>query len=195
MTPDPFVADKDATPLEPEERHQLIPTYLTTRAQLNEIEQIGVSDADRWAFARRRQVLDADFLRRLHKRMFGAVWRWAGEFRTTPRNIGVDAWRISAELDQLLDEARYWVRNETFEPDEIAARFHHRLVAIHPFPNGNGRLSRLAADLFVTRLGRPRFSWGAAMGQEAAVVRSRYVEALRAADRHDIGPLLAFVRS
>jgi Fic-DOC domain mobile mystery protein B len=85
---------------------------------------------------------------------------WAGQFRKTPRNIGVDACQIGPMLRQLLDDVRYWVEHQTYAPDEIAVRFHHRLVWIRPFPNGNGRSSRLAADLLITQLGSERFSWG-----------------------------------
>lgn len=191
-----FDADDDAaTPLAAEEREQLIPTYITIRAELNEAEQIGIADADRWAFTRKRDVLDEGFLRALHKRMFGKVWRWAGTFRTTARNIGVDAIQIGVQLHQLLGDARYWIDHATYEPDAIAIRFHHRLVAIHPFPNGNGRHARLAADLLAIRLARPRFTWGSANLVEPAETRKRYVEALRAADAHDLAPLIAFARS
>jgi Fic-DOC domain mobile mystery protein B len=194
---DPLFGDDDDanTPLEPEEREQLIPTYITTRAELNEAEQIGIADADRWAFSRRRDVLDDAFLCQLHRRMFKDIWKWAGQFRATARNIGIDAYRIPMGLRQLVDDVRFWVENETYDPDEIAIRFHHRLVAIHPFPNGNGRHGRLATDLLAKQLGRPRFTWGSANLIEPDVTRREYVAALREADEHNIERLLAFARS
>jgi len=187
--------DDAATPLEPDERRQLIPTYITTRAQLNEAEQIGITAADEWAFKRKRDVLNEKDLLALHKRMFGKVWKWAGAFRTTERNIGVGPYLIATQLRMLLDDVRFWIDNKTYEADEIAVRFHHKLVWIHPFPNGNGRHARLAADLLALSLGRPRFTWGSATLVEAADTRAQYVAALRAADAHDIAPLLAFARS
>lgn len=187
--------DESNTPLEAEEREALIPTYITTRAELNEAEQAGIADADRWAFSRKRDVLEARFLSALHKRMFGAVWRWAGTYRQTPRNLGIEAYRIPVEVQALINDAKYWAEHETYPPDEIAIRFHHRLVAIHPFPNGNGRHGRLAADLLAEQLGRPRFEWGSGNLVEPAELRTKYIEAQRAADNHDIGPLLAFARS
>ena len=187
--------DDAATPLTEEEREQLIPSYITLRSELNEAEQANILEAEEWAFARKRDVLDERFLKNLHKRMFGRVWRWAGQFRQSERNIGVDAYRISTDLRQLLDDCRYWIENETFDPDEIATRFHHRLVSIHPFPNGNGRHARLAADLLLTALGRPRFSWGRVNLVDPGETRQAYVAALRAADNHDYGPLLDFVRT
>lgn len=184
-----------ATPLEPEELEALIPSHVTLRAELNEAEQAGILAADDWAFRRRRDVLNERFLKNLHRRMLGKVWRWAGEFRHTERNIGVQAYRIAMELRHLLDDVRYWIEHETYSPDEIAVRFHHRLVAIHPFPNGNGRHARLAADLLAVRLERPRFTWGRGNIAAQSDVRSVYINALRAADRHDIAPLLTFSRS
>jgi len=187
--------DNAATPLEVEESAQLIPTYITTRAQLNEAEQINITEADGWAFSRKRDVLGEKFLLNLHKRMFGKVWRWAGTVRKTERNIGVEAYKIGVELRILLDDVRFWIDNNTYSPDEIAVRFHHRLVWIHPFPNGNGRHSRMTADLLAVALGRPRFTWGSANLVEAAETRAAYVSALKAADNHDIELLLAFARS
>lgn len=191
-----FDGDDDAaTPLTPEEREGLIPSYITLRRELNEGEQINIADADRWAFSRKRDVLDEPFLRTLHKRMFGKVWRWAGQYRTTARNIGIDAYRIASELVQMLGDVRYWIEHGTYGPDEIAVRFHHRLVLIHPFPNGNGRHARLAADLLIVQLGASRFTWGRLNLVEPAETRKAYVAALRAADGHDITLLLAFARS
>jgi len=191
----PFDADDDATPITPEERNGLIPTHVTLRHELNELEQQNILDADQWAFARKRNVLDESFLRGLHRRMFGRVWRWAGDYRTSERNFGIESYRIQPELRQLLDDARYWVENNTYAPDEIAVRFHHRLVSIHPFPNGNGRWSRMAADLLIVRLEGARFTWGSANLQAAGDMRRAYIDALHAADDHDIRPLLTFARS
>lgn len=194
--PDPlFEQDDAATPLSPEEREGLIPSYITLRGELNEAEQQGVLAADEWAFARLRPVLEEPFLRNLHKRMFGKVWRWAGTYRMTGRNVGVDAYRIPAETAQLLDDTRYWKANHTYAPDEIAARFHHRLVLIHGYPNGNGRHARLATDLLLAQMNRPRFTWGSHNLLNAEQTREAYVAALRSADQHDYAPLFAFVRS
>ncbi|MFN5127587.1 MAG: mobile mystery protein B [Sphingomonadaceae bacterium] len=130
--------DDDAnTPLDAEEHQQLIPSYITLRRELNEAEQINIAHAAKWLSSRRGDLLDEGFLRELHRRMFGQVWRWAGKYRETPRNIGVDANRIRMDIAQAIDDARFWAANATYAPDEIAVRYAHRLVAIHPFPNGN----------------------------------------------------------
>lgn len=187
--------DNASTPITPDERADLIPAYITTRAELNEAEQANIAEATVWAYGRNRAVLDEAFLLGLHKRMLGEVWSWAGSFRTTGRNIGVDPIYIAVSLRQLLDDTRYWIENQTFPVDEIAARFHHRLVLIHPFPNGNGRHARLATDLMLKALKQSPFSWGRVNLVDPSETRAAYVAALRSADGHDLGPLLAFVRT
>lgn len=197
MTDPLFDEDDEAnTPLTAEEREQLIPTYITLRSELNEAEQINIAQANRWlGRMRKRDVLDDAFLRELHKRMFAEVWKWAGQYRLTARNIGIDAYRIPTEVRTLVDDVRFWVDNATYTPDEIAVRFSHRLVSIHPFPNGNGRLSRLVGDLLAMQLGQPRFTWGRANLVDAGETRRAYVDALRAADADNIEPLLIFARA
>ena len=194
---DPLVPEIDAgTPLDDEEKEGLIPSHIALRRELNEAEQANILEAQEWAYARKRNVLDEKFLRELHQRMFGRVWRWAGNYRTTAKNIGkVDAYLIPIELRQLLDNCRYWIQHETYPPDEVTARFHHRLVFIHCYPNGNGRHARLAADLLLTSLGQKSFTWGSAALTDPGETRDRYIAALKVADRHDYAPLLAFVRS
>jgi len=187
--------DDASTPLTGDELAGLIPSWIIGRHELNEAEQDNILAAMLWAARQhRRNLLDERFLCELHKRMLGKVWRWAGVYRTTARNISVDAWQIRTELRLLLDDARFWIANNVYKPDELAVRFHHRLVWIHPFPNGNGRHSRLMADLLVMRLGAKRFTWGSA-GLPAGDVRNQYIGALRKADAHDIGDLLTFARS
>jgi Fic-DOC domain mobile mystery protein B len=187
--------DETNTPLEAEEREQLILSYISLRRELNEAEQINIADAAKWLASRKRNVLDEKFLRNLHARMFGKVWRWAGDYRKTPRNIGVEAWRIPMNISQAIDDAKFWVANGTYSPDEIAVRFSHRLVAIHPFPNGNGRFSRMVGDSLAQQLGQPRFSWGITNLVDPNETRKAYVAALRAADMHDFDELIAFARS
>jgi len=195
MTDFPGPQDDGETKVTEEEREGLIPSYITLRSELNEAEQANILEADEWAFVRKRDLLEENSLNNLHKRMYGNVWRWAGNYRTTGKNIGIDAYRIATELRQLLDDCRYWIENETYEPDEIAARFHHRLVSIHCYPNGNGRHARLAADLLLKSMGQERFSWGGKNLVDLSETRKRYIAALQEADGHDIGSLLEFVRS
>lgn len=190
--PEPY----GATPLGPDDMLGLKLAWVTTREDLNAAEQANILEGLAWARRRKRtDILTEAFVRRLHVAMFGQVWRWAGDFRQREVNIGVAPHAIPVALRDLLDDTRYWIGNATFEPDEIALRLHHRMVLIHPFPNGNGRHTRMMADLVAGRLGKPPFTWGGTILDTPSVVRSRYIESLRHADRHDIAPLLAFARS
>jgi Fic-DOC domain mobile mystery protein B len=185
------------TSLDSDEADGLRLTHITTRGELNRWEQENIAAGEAWAFARRRrELLDEGFIRLLHRKMFGQVWRWAGEFRRSGKNIGVDRLQIPIELRKLCDDVQAWLKFDTYPADEIAARFHHRLVSIHAFANGNGRHARTMTDLLlVQRLGRPRFTWGRGNLTDPGAVRQRYIETLRAADGGDYGPLLAFTRS
>jgi Fic-DOC domain mobile mystery protein B len=189
-------ADDEATPLTPEEMQALIPTYITLRSELNEAEQHGILTAERWAFSKQhKDLLGEKLLRDLHRRMFKDVWHWAGQYRKTARNIGIDAWQIPTNLRLLLDDARFWIDNHTYSSDEIAVRFHHRLVFIHPFPNGNGRHARLMADLLIVQLQGNRFTWGRTNLATTSDTRKSYIEALQAADQGNIMQLITFARS
>ena len=187
--------DDAATPLTPEEMRDLIPAHIAYRRELNEAEQENITGAQEWALNRRRDPLSEKFVKDLHRQMLGDVWRWAGKFRTSERNIGIAWWEIPVAVRQSLDDTKVRIEYSTYPLDEIAVRFHHQLVQIHPFPNGNGRHARLMADLLVMKLGRERFSWGRESLRDAGAMRRRYIAALQAADHHDIGPLLAFARA
>lgn len=205
VSPMPFDFDypPGATPLDADELASLIPGHITTQGELNEWEQLNIVQGEQWAKRQpqqRKEILNEAFLRQLHQQMFGETWKWAGEFRKTDKNIGVDWLKIGVELKKLLDDTHYQIEHASYPPDEIAVRFHHRLVLIHPFANGNGRHARLMADLLVERLGQPRFTWGSRSLVDASLidatpVRQQYIAALQAADARDITPLLAFARS
>jgi Fic-DOC domain mobile mystery protein B len=186
------------TPLDHDEAAQLRPASITTRGELDVVEQANIVQATRWAFSRARRpnvVFTEPFLRRLHKRMFGDVWRWAGDYRHTSRNLGVDWWLIPQDIARLVGDARYWVDDRTYDADELCVRFHHRLVAIHPFPNGNGRHARLAADILCSSLGGGALSWGRGLDLGPRELRARYIAALQAADAGDPADLIVFARA
>jgi Fic-DOC domain mobile mystery protein B len=190
-----FAYPPGATPLDADELACLIPSHITTQGELNEWEQLNIEHGEAWARRQRKDILNEAFVRELHQHMFGDTWTWAGSFRKSNKNIGVDWQQVGIKLRDLIDDAHFQIEHATYPPDEIAARFHHRLVAIHPFPNGNGRHARMMADLLIQKLGQPRFSWGSKNLTDATETRTRYIEALRAADKGDIGPLMSFVRS
>lgn len=190
-----IVPPEGATPLEPEELAELIPAHITTQEQLNAWEQANIVSAEQWA-EKKKTIISIDFIKKLHKHMFDQTWRWAGTFRHSGKNIGIDWYLIPEELKKLCSDVQYQIKHKSFSPDEIAVRMHHRLVAIHPFPNGNGRHARLMADLVVMRFGLPRFSWGAHQDlSNSSPIRKKYIEALRHADKGDYSDLIVFARS
>jgi Fic-DOC domain mobile mystery protein B len=161
-----------------------------------EAEQNNIIRGQDWAFRRRKpDLLSEKFITGLHRHMLGDVWRWAGAFRRTERNLGFPHYEIPAALRHLLGDVEAWIELKSYPADEIAVRFHHRLVAIHPFDNGNGRHARLVADLLIMQLSAARFTWGRANLRDAGETRTRYITALRAADSHDFGSLVTFARS
>lgn len=187
------------TPLGEEEKDGLLIPTIATRGELDEFEQQNIEQAVQWILGRTfkpETVFTEEFIGVVHKRMYGNVWAWAGEFRKTNKNIGIDQWQIPTELRYLLDDIRYWRENNTYPPDEIAVRFKHRIVSIHCFHNGNGRHSRLMADIIIEKIySRPVFSWGAANLLGEGDARAAYVKAVKAADRGDYSLLLTFARS
>jgi Fic-DOC domain mobile mystery protein B len=187
------------TPLDEEHGRGLRIEGISHRSELDEFEQRNIERALLWLLQsppKKGSVLTEAFIRTLHVRMFGNVWNWAGKQRAHTTNIGVDWWTIPIEVRKMLEDADYWHQNETFEPDEWAIRIKHRLVSIHCFPNGNGRHSRLFADVLVESYhGRPSFTWGENRNVTDAETRSAYLQCLRQADRGDYAPLVAFART
>lgn len=186
-----------ATPLEPEELEELKIGHITTREELNRFEQDNINDALQWLKIRRKSdVLTEKFIKTLHQKMFGKVWRWAGMFRRSGKNIGLDWVQMPVQLHTLLQDTRYWVEHKTYPEDEIAVRFHHKLVWIHLFPNGNGRHARLMTDIVLKDILKQKpFTWDVKNFDTEDKVRNLYLNALRAADRGDYLKLLEFVRS
>lgn len=185
-----------ATPIDQEEAEGLIPG-LTTRAELNAFEQQNIARAVLWSRTSKRlkkSLIQIDSLKLLHKRMFDQTWKWAGKFRSSGKNIGVDAIQIQPQLHSLCGDFEYWVRNEYYSIEECAIRFHHRLVSIHPFPNGNGRHARLASDLVLFYADKKPFSWGGNSLDVEGKTRSEYISALQRADRGDYSQLLKFAQ-
>ena len=189
---------KGATPLDDEILQMLIPN-LTTQGELNEFEEQNIASAVLWASKSRilkKSLRSATGIKLLHEKMFNETWEWAGEFRWKTTNIGVEPSKIQNDLGILLGDVKYWIEKDTYPFDEIAIRFHHRLVWIHPFPNGNGRASRLAADLLLNYNGREKFSWGSQNLVKESKTRDKYLKALRTADKQsDYVPLLEFAKS
>jgi Fic-DOC domain mobile mystery protein B len=184
-----------ATPIDPDEAEGLIPLHIRTQSELDAWEQSNIIEGLAWAQRQsRRDLLDDSFVRELHRRMFGATWRWAGSYRKSDKNIGID-WRyIPIRLRDLLDDVKVQLVDLREPIDQTILRFHHRLVLIHPFANGNGRHARVMADLLAYRQGRPAFSWGRHLLTSASEIRDEYLASLRRADGRDYLPLFRFAR-
>ncbi len=185
-----------ATPLDPDEMDGLKHKHVTTRGELDHLEQANIQNGLQWMKkSRKKDIVNERFVRDLHKKLFGDVWKWAGIFRTTEKSIGVDPREIAVNLRMLLDDVHYWIQNETYEPEEIAIRFHHRLVWIHLFPNGNGRHARIMADALLMKVfGKERIDWTGGYDLQAMGDRRKeYLTALRNADQGNYAPLLAFI--
>jgi Fic-DOC domain mobile mystery protein B len=188
------------TPLTPEELAELRPS-LTTKGELDEFERSNILEANRWAFnprvLKREDPFIEPYLRQLHRRMFDQTWKWAGKYRTTNKNLGIPFHQIMNGIAAILGDIHYWLEHGTFDIEEIAIRYHHRLVWIHPFPNGNGRHARLLADVIAVKNGRERFTWGLKELKEIGPVRTEYIRCSKAADANndDMSGLLKFARS
>ena len=191
-----FQYPSGATPLDPDDTYRLKIKHITTRQELDRWEQDNINDALQWLGRRRNaDILTESFIKTLHKEMFGKVWKWAGTFRKSGKNIGIDWTQISVNIHNLLEDVRFWIDHKTYGEDEIAVRLHHRLVLIHPFVNGNGRHARLMADVLLQKifLGEP-FSWNIPGVNDSDKVRKKYLLALREADKNNYSALLAFVK-
>jgi Fic-DOC domain mobile mystery protein B len=186
------------TPLDEDEKEGLLIKSISTRGELDEFEQQNIEDAIQWSLTRKfkpEQILTQSFIQDLHKRMYGRVWKWAGEYRKTNKNIGVDKLEIPIALRSLIDDAKYWHQYNVYEPDEFAIRFKYKLVSIHCFPNGNGRHSRMMADIIIEKIYQlPVFSWGGTRLSEDTDIRAEYLKAIRKADKGDFELLLKFAR-
>lgn len=187
------------TPLEEEEKEGLKIKSITTQKELDEFEQLNIEKAVEWLInsnLKPEKILTVKFLKDLHTKMYGDVWKWAGEFRRTEKNIGIKWTQIGIELKNLIDDTQFWIVNKTYSPVEIAIRFKHRIVAIHCFSNGNGRHSRMMADIIMESIFKMEiFSWHQSNMVEGNETRKTYINALKEADKGNIHPLIKFAES
>ena len=187
------------TPLDDDEKEGLLMKTITTQGELNEAEQLNIESAVEWTLRRKfreADIISEAFVAQLHKKMYGEVWRWAGKFRKSNKNIGVDKFQIPLELRNLINDTQFWIANKTFAEDELSVRFKHRIVSIHCFANGNGRHSRLMADIIISHIfGKPVFSWSNQNLVKKGDARANYLSALHAADSGNLNPLIHFARS
>jgi Fic-DOC domain mobile mystery protein B len=185
--------------LDDDEKEGLLIKTISTRGELDEFEQANIQQAVEWTLKTtfsKKEILTGEFILLVHRKMFSEVWEWAGTKRKTNKNIGVDKHQITVEIKKLLEDCRFWIDKKIWEPDEIAVIFSHRLVTIHPFPNGNGRHSRLMADILISNIfNKPVFTWGRSNLSKSGDIRRKYLAALHRADEGIMQPLIDFARS
>jgi Fic-DOC domain mobile mystery protein B len=184
--------------LSPEEMDLLIPAHISNRKQLDQAEQYNIEEAIQWLFSLRKldaeKLFSVEFQDLLHKKMFADVWKWAGKQRSKETNIGIKPRHISVERKKLNEDALFWFENNTWDPTEMALRFHHRLVQIHCYPNGNGRHARIIADIILERLyKKEQLIWAQTDLINESEGRRAYITALKAADKGDYSLLLKCV--
>ena len=187
------------TPLDEDEKEGLKIKSITTQKELDEFEQLNIEKSVEWIIhsnLKSEKILTEKFIKDLHKKMYGDVWKWAGEFRKTDKNIGIKWAQIGIKLKNLIDDTKYWIENKTYSPEEIAIRFKHRIVAIHCFPNGNGRHSRMMADIIIESIfGKDIFTWHKSNMIKENEVRKNYIKALKEADNGNVNPLIEFAQN
>ncbi len=157
---------------------------ITTRSELDSVEAENILEAFLKYIMSPEQirsvVFDTQFLQQLHREMFGNVWSWAGEFRTTQTSIGIEAINIRQALYQLMDDLKFW--EEAWDYQDTVTRLHYSLVKIHPFLNGNGRVSRLFTDLWLLSIGKEMLEWGDENLDNMNGSRKEYILALQEVD-------------
>ena len=189
---------KDATPID--DLSGLLQD-ITTRQELNDAEALNIVNATDWIDnGRIDDPFTATFYRTLHTKMYDEVWAWAGELRSQtgevthpgsrPEDVGRDIARVA------MDFHREWeALNDHDHLLPLIARYHHQLVLVHPFNNGNGRWSRLAADAVLQRLAnQPPLTWATDTLVVDSAERKAYIAALKKADNGDIAPLFDYLR-
>ena len=187
-----ILVPEDSTVLDPDDSQFLIPKHILTQDQLNDWEQSNIIEAEKWLFSNQKtEILTVRFVQVLHKKMFDRTWKWAGNFRKTNKNIGIDWPFINLALGKLLEETKYYLKNNTYSVRETLVRFHHQLVFIHCFDNGNGRHARLMSDFLLNSLGEKRFNWGKDLYCDDDN-RKKYITALKKADNYDYEDLIKF---
>ena len=131
-----------------------------------------------------------EWMQKLHCDMFDNVWDWAGKFRKVELSIGIKAYLVPISLKDLVDDIEFWKKNKTFDMYETATRIHHRAVQIHPFQNGNGRWSRMLANIYLRQNGSMPVKWQEDLLSSENPKRNEYIKALKMADNGDYKALI-----
>ena len=183
------------TPLDQNQIDGLLFSHVTTMGELDQLEDENIQKGLAWLNHYKGQFLSTDFTKKLHGKLFGDVWSWAGTFRKNDVNLSkVSSYDIQIELKKLFLDVETWIKYKSISWDEIPAQFHHRLVCIHPFPNGNGRISRIMTEYFEKKNNKPITSWSESLSNFPKKRRGDYIKALQEADRGNINQLIEFMK-
>ena len=173
------------TPLPPELQKGLISKNVQTIGELDEYEEQNIAEGMVWLEDSNANSLNYSFWLRLHKKLFGNVWNWAGEIRS--HDLGNADFlypeKVRPALMQLIGDAEYWFKNDTYPKKETIARIHEKLLTIHPFANGNGRWSRILTEYICKQNKIDIPKWNLKSKDDPQKRRKEYIEAVELA-RH-----------
>jgi Fic-DOC domain mobile mystery protein B len=189
--------DRDgSTPLDHDQIKGIRFAHLTTMGELDELEDENIQRGLEWLnHQKTKDYLSIEFLCKLHEKLFGEVWKWAGKFRTVEVNISKYRHHdVRPQLHNFFEDIKLWISGGKMSWDEISAEMHHRLVTIHPFPNGNGRTTRIFTEYVQKRNQQQVTSWGSTRKIDQKKRRDDYIKALRLADIGDFRALIDFMK-
>lgn len=191
-----FVDRDGSTPLDPDQIKGIRFSHLTNMGELDEVEDLNIQKGLEWLYHQKTDdYLSMQFLCKLHEKLFGDVWKWAGKFRTVEVNISkIRSYDVGPQLINFFEDAKLWIEGGRMGWDEIAAEMHHRLVCIHPFPNGNGRTTRIFTEYVQRRNNQLITTWKASLSHDPKERRKAYIKALQKADKGDFEMLIEFMK-
>jgi len=164
--------------------------------ELDELEDLNIQKGLEWLNRQKDpNYLSTEFICKLHEKLFGDVWKWAGKYRTAEVNISkYRYYDVAPQLKNLFEDAKLWIQHGKMSWEEISEEMHKRLVTIHPFTNGNGQTTRIYVEYVQKRNNQGIPRWMASMSHSPAKRRDKYIQALRSADKGDFGPLIEFMK-
>lgn len=178
--------DRDGqTPLPPELQKGLKLKHIQNMGELDEFEEKNIAEGLVWLKKNNENYRQYNFWEKLHKKLFGNVWSWAGKLRDHELDnpYFLLPHHIRPALKTLEDDFEYWLKKREISFNEIAARFHERIETIHPFPNGNGRFGRILVEHFCLKEKAEVPKWGMAIKNDPKLRREKYIDALDEARR------------
>jgi len=171
------------------------------KREMDALEAVKLAKATDWAirhYSADHRFSAADVCL-LHKQWLGEVYSWAGEYRRVNIGKGGFAFAMAAQVSRLMEEFERKVLavytpcnfNDPEKIIEALAVAHCELVLIHPFRDGNGRLSRLLSTLMALQAGLPLLDFSGIEGK----ARQAYFLAVQASMGNDYEPMKKVFRA